>query len=481
MSKNNIISSFLLLTVTLLCTLSLSYGIRRIRKTGGMKEVETILREHNTNDQTTDIEVFVMLQLDIITNQGHLKYPQKLQNQLYQLKSGGVDGVMTDVWWGLVETEPKQYNWKPYQQLVNMVKKAGLKIQVVMSFHRCGGNVGDKCDIPLPVWVQQVGDNNPDIYYTDQHGNRDKEYLSLGVDNQTLFGGRTAIDLYADYMQSFAETFEDDINNGTVVEVEVGLGPAGEMRYPSYQFNKGWQFPGIGEFQCYDKYLSQDLAEAAKNAGHPEWGHRGPNNAGNYNSKPYNTAFFGNGFNNWSTDYGHFFLNWYSQKLIDHGEAVLVKAAKVFGSRLRLSGKIAGIHWWYKTKSHAAELTAGYYNTADHEDGYLAIAKMFSKYNVVFDFTCLEMRDSEQPSSCDCGPQELVQQTEDSAWAAGIHYSGENALPRYDQTAYSQIESQAKRNGHHIDSFTYLRLNDQLLSGNNWELFKKFVSKMHNL
>lgn len=29
----------------------------------------------------------------------------------------------------------------------------------------------------------------------------------------------------------------------------VGLGPAGELRYPSYQENQGWVFPGIGDFQ----------------------------------------------------------------------------------------------------------------------------------------------------------------------------------------------------------------------------------------
>lgn len=29
--------------------------------------------------------------------------------------------------------------------LVNMVEKHGLKLQVVMSFHQCGGNVGDTC------------------------------------------------------------------------------------------------------------------------------------------------------------------------------------------------------------------------------------------------------------------------------------------------------------------------------------------------
>ena len=34
----------------------------------------------------------------------------------------------------------------------------------------------------------------------------------------------------------------------------MGMGPAGELRYPSYPEQNGtWKFPGIGAFQCYDK------------------------------------------------------------------------------------------------------------------------------------------------------------------------------------------------------------------------------------
>ena len=37
--------------------------------------------------------------------------------------------------------------------------------------------------------------------------------------------------------------------------------------------------------------------------------------------------------------------------------------------------KIGIIYWWYKTLSHAAELTAGYYNTAQR-DGYDSLASV---------------------------------------------------------------------------------------------------------
>lgn len=38
--------------------------------------------------------------------------------------------------------------------------------------------------------------------------------------------------------------------------IQVGMGPAGELRYPSYPLQKQawtWRKPELGEFQCYDK------------------------------------------------------------------------------------------------------------------------------------------------------------------------------------------------------------------------------------
>ena len=106
---------------------------------------------------------------------------------------------------------------------------------------------------------------------------------------------------------------------------------------------------------------------------------------------------------------------------------------------------------------------------------------MFKQYNATFDFTCLEMKDSEQPASCKCGPFELVQQTKKSAMAYGTAYSGENALQRYDQTAYDTMKTQATSLGKNIDALTYLRLTDDLMSSNNWNLFKQFVNDMRYL
>ncbi|KAH3762827.1 beta-amylase 3, chloroplastic [Pelomyxa schiedti] len=425
------------------------------------------------------IPVNVMLPLDMIDANG-LTNPTQLQSDLNKLKAGGVNGVMSDIWWGLVETSSKSYNWTGYQQLASMIKSTGLKWQAVMSFHKCGGNVGDSCNIPLPSWILSVGNSNKDIWYRDEQYGYDEEYISLGVDDQALFSGRTPLSIYKDFMNEFKTTFASYISSSTLTEIQVGLGPCGETRYPSYQLQDNkWTYCGIGEFQCYDKYMLADLQAAATAAGHSEWGKGGPSNAGTYNSYPSDTGFFtSSGTDNYSTDYGKFFLDWYTETLISHGESVLSSAKSVFGTSVELAAKVSGIHWWYSDNSHAAELTAGYYNT-NQNDAYYIIASMFAKYGIAFDFTCLEMTDS---SSCGSRPEELVKQTRYAAINTGINYDGENALdicnPTCYQSGFDEIYKEATQYGN-IHAFTYLRLTRNLVDNSaNWNMFTSFVSKM---
>lgn len=429
-----------------------------------------------------NVPVFVMLPLDVITSSLVINNQDKLKGYLTQLSQAGVKGVMSDCWWGLVEQKEKVYNFDVYKQLTQLVKDAGLTMHYVLSFHKCGGNVGDTCNYPLPSWVLDAGKTN-DIWYKDQHGNRDDEYISLFADNAAVLGSlkRTPISAYTDFMSAFKSSLSSYMGT-TITTVEVGVGPCGELRYPSYQLDK-WSFCGVGEFQSYDSFALSAVKSAASSAGHPEWGTAGgPSNAGSYNSYPSQTGFFSDsGTDNYKSSYGKFYLNWYSSTLLSHGEKVLSAARNVYGSQVSVSLKVAGIHWWYFDNSHAAELTAGYYNIPGTSDFYSSIATSCSKYNATFDFTCLEMKDSEQPSECKCGPYELVQQTKQAALNKGAKYSGENALQRYDQTAYDTIKSQTTSFGKDISEFTYLRLTDSLMTGTNWNTFTKFVNDMKYL
>ncbi|KAL8153057.1 hypothetical protein V2J09_010817 [Rumex salicifolius] len=432
------------------------------------------------------VPVFVMLPLEVITAANEVEDKEKMRAHLKQLKAAGLDGVMVDVWWGIVESKgPKRYDWSAYRSLFQLVQECGLQLQAIMSFHKCGGNIGDAVTIPLPQWVLDVGKSNPDVFYTDKEGNRNDEYLTIGVDNQRLFQGRTAVEMYRDYMRSFRESMSDFLDSGLIVDLEVGLGPAGELRYPSYPQNQGWKFPGIGEFQCYDKYLKEDFKKAARAAGHPEW-ELPDNAAGEYNDKPEETEFFrANG--TYVTERGEFFLTWYSNKLLSHGDQILEEANKAFlGCRTKLAAKVSGIHWWYRDDSHAAELTAGYYNLKSR-DGYRPIARMLSRHYAVFNFTCLEMRNSQQPETAKSAPQQIVQQVLSGCWREGIQVAGENALSRYDRAGYKQMLLNARPNGINkqgvpklrMSGITYLRLADELLKGRNYRIFRTFVRKMH--
>ena len=64
---------------------------------------------------------------------------------------------------------------------------------------------------------------------------------------------------------------------------------------------------------------------------------------------------------------------------------------------------------WFKSRAHAAELTAGYYNTRER-NGYLPIADMLKRHGAAGSFTCVEMRDCEHPTEGRCSPEGLLNQ-----------------------------------------------------------------------
>ncbi|PPS17951.1 hypothetical protein GOBAR_AA02634 [Gossypium barbadense] len=455
---------------------------------------------------TPFVPVYVMLPLGVINMKCELADPDGLLKQLRVLKSINVDGVMVDCWWGIVEAHaPQEYNWNGYQRLFQMVRELKLKLQVVMSFHECGGNVGDDVCIPLPHWVAEIGRSNPEIFFTDKEGRRNPECLSWGIDKERVLRGRTAVEVYFDYMRSFRVEFDEFFEDGIISMVEVGLGPCGELRYPSCPVKHGWRYPGIGEFQlkraqnikvlvllwescnsfflqCHDQYMLKSLRKAAEMRGHSFWA-RGPDNAGSYNSQPHETGFFCDG-GDYDGYYGRFFLNWYSQVLLNHGDRVLSLAKLAFDGTC-ITAKLPGIHWWYKTASHAAELTAGYYNPCNR-DGYTAIATMLQKHGAALSFSCTEHHILEQQDhllEALADPRGLVWQVLNAAWDVCIPIASENAFLCHDRVGYNKILDNVKPvndpDGRHFSSFTYHRLSPLLMERQNFMEFERFVKRMH--
>lgn len=71
--------------------------------------------------------------------------------------------------------------------------------------------------IPLPKWVTEEIDNDPDLAYTDQWGRRNYEYLSLGCDSLPVLKGRSPVQCYADFMRAFRDNFKHLLGDTLVV------------------------------------------------------------------------------------------------------------------------------------------------------------------------------------------------------------------------------------------------------------------------
>ena len=169
--------------------------------------------------RSAGVPVFVMMPLDTVNKCGTaLNRRRAVQASLAALKSAGVEGVMVDVWWGIAESDgPGRYNFAGYTELMEMARKTGLKVQAVMSFHQCGGNVGDSVTIPLPRWALEEMEKDRDLCYTDQWGRRNCEYVSLGCDAMPVLKGRTPVECYTDFMRAFRDHFADYLGNTIVV------------------------------------------------------------------------------------------------------------------------------------------------------------------------------------------------------------------------------------------------------------------------
>ncbi|CAF1698910.1 inactive beta-amylase 4, chloroplastic-like isoform X1 [Brassica napus] len=437
------------------------------------------------------VPVYVMMPIDTfgIDSSGCpiIKRLKALTVSLKALKLAGVHGVAVEVWWGIVERFcPLEFKWSLYDELFRLISEAGLKLHVALCFHSNMHLFRGKGGVSLPLWIREIGDVNKDIYYRDKNGFSNNDYLTLGVDQLPLFGGRTAVQCYEDFMLSFSKNFEPYFGN-LIEEISIGLGPSGELRYPAHPLGDGrWTFPGIGEFQCHDKYMMEDLMAVASQEGKPQWGSRDLPNAGCYNSFPSGVPFFEEGHDSFLSDYGRFFLEWYSGKLICHADAILAKAADVLRRRqeeekssVMLVAKIGGIYWWYKTSSHPAELTAGYYNTA-FRDGYDPLASVLSRHGAALHIPCLDMADSETPEKYLCSPEGLLRQIHDVSKKRTIQVTGRNTSERYDVMGLRQIRENCMQppNGETVRSFTFFRMNEKIFRVENWNNFVPFVRQM---
>ncbi|KAI4303210.1 hypothetical protein MLD38_038867 [Melastoma candidum] len=413
--------------------------------------------------QPDKVRLWVGLPVDSVTDGKCVNHARAIVAGLKALKLLGIDGVEIPAWWGVVEKEGRgKYEWSGYLALAEMVCEAGLELHVTLCFH--GYRKQQQPVIPLPDWVMRVGeDDSSSIFFTDRSGRQYKDCLSLAVDELPVLDGRTPMEVYRDFCESFKSSFSAYIGS-SIMGVSMGLGPDGELRYPSLQGCESSQVErvGAGEFQCYDRNMLKLLKEAAEACGNPLWGLGGPHDASGYDKSPSSNRFFKDKGGSWESLYGEFFLTWYSNQLIRHGDRLLSLASSIFGdSGVTVSGKIPLAYSWNEIDSHPLELTAGYYSTVNR-DGYEEMAKMFAKNSCMVMLPGMDIRDD--------SARQLLGQIRAACRKHQVRVSGENSLLEGD---IEQVKDVCTADD--IDSFFYQRMGACFFSPEHFPQFTAFV------
>ncbi|WOK93572.1 chloroplast beta-amylase [Canna indica] len=423
-----------------------------------------VLVEENSSpamkNKAEPVRIFVGLPLDTVSAGNEINHSKAIAAGLRALALLGVHGVDLPISWGVASNSG---DWSSYLTIANMARDAGLRLRVSLHLH-----ADRRPSLPLPQPVDRAVAANPDLLFTDRSGRRRPDCLSFAVEDLPVLDGKTPMEAYEEFFQSFRVAFADFIGS-TITNITIGLGANGELCYPSFPPTGDNPFTGVGEFQCYDKYMLADLKRYAEESGNPLWGLSGPHDAPEYNQSPYFGNFFKDHGGSWETPYGQFFLSWYSGKLLSHGDRLLSIASKVFGNLpVTLSAKVPLLHQWHNTRSRPAELTAGFFNT-DDRDGYEAVAQMFAKNSCTMIIPGMDLAVGDQ----------LVSQIMQACKRHGVRLSGENSSIIIAGTAvFSKIKEHILANNSVLDSFTYQRMGAEFFSPEHWPLFTQFVRSM---
>ncbi|WP_019615450.1 family 14 glycosylhydrolase [Psychromonas ossibalaenae] len=388
---------------------------------------------------------------------------QVFEQELNILREAGVTAVSTDLWWGLIEgRHPGEFDWSYYDRLVEVLDSNNMHWVPILSFHQAGGNVNDDFNQTIPLWLwgkllEQHRDIESvrDLQYVSETGDASMEYVSLWADPYVL-------PYYLAFVQAFRDHYRCQAH--LIDEINISMGPAGELRYPSYNAHDWGDYPNRGTLQCYSPLAQRDWCIYLRNKFNTI-------EALNYTfgtqhqsfdeiTMPSADSLFENKKYIYSA-WGRELLTWYNAKLVQHGHDVLGGVLKLFTDsdyiNVPIGIKIPGIHWEISDPKmpRAAEISAGLirvHPNLNHKNAgeYVQLLKGIipEEYlsRVVVHFTCLEMinKDHEGYSRA----EDLVNWMADAANEVGVELMGENALAGelYGEQGWQQMERALTRN-----------------------------------
>ena len=418
-----------------------------------------------------------------------------VSRQLDKMRDIGVSAVSIDIWWGLVEgTQSNVFDWSYYDNMVKLIESKGLNWVPILSFHQAGGNVNDDFTQMIPLWIWgKIVEENPqlesiqDLQYVSETGDVSVEYVSLWADTFVM-----------PYYERFMEAFKQRYKKYAWMtdEINVSLGPAGELRYPSYNAHDWGDYPNRGTLQCYSRLAKEDFQRHVINLYgsldyiNEVW-HTGYESAEEI-PMPDADALFKN--NSYATSrVGQDFFNWYNDSLAKHGNKIIRRATAIFNEefeKVPIGFKMPGIHWLISdpNQPRVAEITAGLIapypgigatDRGEYEDMLKKIIDKDFKERVVLHFTCLEKMNKDWEGYSRA--EDLVMWFSNSAKKLGVQVMGENALYHelYGQSGWDQIEKALTRSNTSYTGITILRMQN-LFSDDNFpiEKYAELINKL---
>ncbi len=362
------------------------------------------------------------------------------ERQLVIAKNIGIDAVSIDVWWGDVEAAGDQiFDWSYYDTIFQKVTSAGLDLVPIMSFHQCGGNVGDDYTSYIPPWIwnhfTSIGISADDLKYKSETGAFNTEYISLWADDYIMAE-------YVEFMNAFEQQYA--VYAADIDEINISGGTAGELRYPSYNSHDWGAYPNRGTFQFYGSLAIVDFRDSllikygTLSGINSAWG----TNLTSINevNPPSDAESFVNAHDYQNIQYGRDLIDWYNGSLKQHGKNLIAGASQAFDNQFAniiLGIKIPGVHWKIGDPDNPriAEITTGLIQTSvdftssSTGHGYANIINTAADNGreVALHFTCLEMNNENFYPQYSLA-QDLVFWVAQEAANQGITIKGENAL-----------------------------------------------------